>query len=134
MKMDEKIEKQLEQIGDDFQVRFLESALTSNPGDFNILSELANIYTHVGRYEDGLRIDRKLTEMRPENPLAHYNLSCSLSLLDRIDEALHELEASFKLGYLEFDHVLGDPDLENLREDTRFGRLLQRYMGTSRQV
>lgn len=134
MKIDKNLEKRLQEISDDFQVRIFESALEGSSDDFHILSELGNVYTRAGRYEDGLRIDRKLTEMSPENPVVHYNLSCSLSLLGQIDEALRELETSFKLGYLEFDHVLGDPDLENLREDNRFPKLLERYMGTSRQV
>jgi tetratricopeptide (TPR) repeat protein len=126
--MDKDLREQLGEIGDDFQVRILEAALKSDSENFNVLFELGNTYTNTGRYEEGLEIDRKLSRLRPENPVVHYNLACSLSLLQKTDEAFDELELSFKLGYREHNHIISDPDLENLRGDGRFVELLEKYI------
>ena len=126
--MDKKLRKQLDKIGDDFQVRILEAALEGDAENFNVLSELGNIYTRTGRHEEGLEIDRKLTRLRPDNPVVHYNLACSLSLLGEIDGALEELETSFNLGYREYNHIISDPDLDNVKKDERFAGLVERYL------
>jgi len=120
--------RQLDKIGDDFQVRILEAGLKSDSENYNILFELGNAYTRTGRYEEGLDIDRKLTRIKPGNPVVHYNLACSLALLQRMDEAFEELEVSFKLGYREYNYIISDPDLENLRGDGRFAELVERYL------
>ncbi len=126
--MDKKLKKQLKALGDDFHIGILKAAASGNPGNFGILFELGNAYTHTGQYEDGLRIDRELIKLRPEDPVVRYNLACSLSLLGQLDEAFQEIEESFRLGYSEYNYALSDPDLENLRKDRRFAMLLERYM------
>jgi len=130
--MHKKIRRQLDEIGDDFQVRVLEAALKSDSENFNVLFELGNAYTRAGRYEAGLDIDRKLILLKPENPIVHYNLACSLALLQRTDEALDELEVSFKLGYREYNHIISDPDIESLRDDKRFAELVERYLNSGK--
>ena len=127
--MAKKLKDRLEEIGDEFRVRILEAALKGNPDNFDVLFELGNAYTTSGRYEEGLAIDRRLIRLRPDNPIVHYNLACSLSLLGEIDESLEELEASFKLGYREYNYVISDSDLQNLRKDGRFAELIERYLG-----
>lgn len=126
--MADEFEKKLSDIGDDFQIRILEAALKGNPDDFNVLFALGNAYTQAGRYDEGLAVDRKLTQMKPDNAVVHYNLACSLSLLERVDEALDELGVSFELGYREYNHVLSDPDLERVRRSDRFSELIERYL------
>lgn len=132
--MDKNIRSQLDKIGDDFEVGILEAALKSDSENFNVLFELGNAYTRTGRYEEGLEIDRKLSRLKPENPVVHYNLACSLSLLQMKDEAFEELEASFKLGYREYNFIISDPDLENLRSDGRFAELIKRYITSGRKT
>jgi tetratricopeptide (TPR) repeat protein len=129
----ENLEKRLDEVADEFQLRILEAALKGDEDNFDVLFELGNAYTRAGRYEDGLQVDQKLTSLQPANPIAHYNFSCSLSLLGRVDEALDELEQSFRLGYREFNHILSDPDLENLHGDRRFSDLIERYLRGDRQ-
>jgi tetratricopeptide (TPR) repeat protein len=122
------LKSELARIGEDFEVGILEAALKGNEDNFEILFALGNAYTRTGKYEEGLRIDMKLMELEPDNPVVHYNYACSLSLLGRIVESLGELEKSFKLGYREYNHTVSDPDLENVRKDERFGKLIERYL------
>ena len=86
-------------------------------------------YTHVGRYEDGLRLDRRLSRLMPDDRMVHYNLACSLALLGRADEAFEVLARAVELGYDDPDHLRVDPDLDSIRDDGRFSALLARLEG-----
>jgi len=119
-------ESTLEKIGLDFEVGFYESALESRPDHLGALEALANAYTRRGDVDDGLRVDRRITQILPENPIAHYNLACSLSLAGRIDEALVALERAVSLGYDDFEYLARDPDLANVRKDARYRVLITR--------
>ncbi len=127
-KLKKDLASQLDELAVEFQLKILEAGLKGDEDNFDVLFELGNAYTRAGRYEDGLRVDQKLTNLQPANPIAHYNFSCSLSLLGRVDEALEELEASFRLGYREYNHIISDPDLDNVRKDRRFIELIERYL------
>jgi tetratricopeptide (TPR) repeat protein len=108
----------------DFEIQFLEKILQDKPDFVQILAVLAENYTKKGRYEDGLKIDRKLSYLKPDDPFVFYNLACSYALLDKIDEALEAMECAFRYGYSDWNHLLHDEDLGNLRRDKRFREML----------
>lgn len=59
---------------------------------------------------------------------AHYNIACYLARWKRDnDRALHHLEESFRAGWKDWPHVAKDEDLDNLRKDERFQRLISGY-------
>ncbi|MCZ6672516.1 MAG: hypothetical protein O7C75_06200, partial [Verrucomicrobia bacterium] len=82
--------------------------------------------TNAGRIEEGLKMDRRLVRLRPDNPVVHYNLACSLALKRRFKESLDALVQAVKLGYRDLQWMMEDPDLENLRNHPAFQRLVQR--------
>ena len=79
-------------------------------------------------YEKGLQIDQQLAKMRPDDALVHYNLACSYSLLNRIGEALDELEKAVDLGYNDYIHLRSDSDLDKIRGEARFKALVKRLL------
>ena len=91
-----------------------------------MLAELGELYTRAGEYEKGLALDRRLIELAPESPIVHYNLACSLALLDQPDGAFEALEKAVQLGYRDLAHLRRDPDLASLRTDPRFVELVKR--------
>jgi Flp pilus assembly protein TadD len=118
---------------DDLEYRALvplyEQAREADPSDIAVLSWLGHAYTRLGRIEEGLAVDRELTQLQPEDPTARYNLACSFALLGRVAEALDALETAVALGYRDPDHMRSDPDLERLRAEPRFRKLLQELGG-----
>ena len=82
--------------------------------------------TRLGRYDEGLQVDQRLVRLEPEEPIVHYNLACSLSLLGRIDDGIEELTRAVDLGYEDVEHMLKDRDLRALRNDPRFEVLAKR--------
>jgi hypothetical protein len=109
------------------------SSALARPADLTQLDfELdffAKILERFPDYVDVLRvqIDRRLVHLRPTDPLAHYNLACSLCLIKRNDLALKTLRRALELGYRDFRYMKEDRDLDAIRHDPRFRQLLREF-------
>ena len=108
----------------DFELSFFESLHKRMPKDLRVASALAHIYTKAGRIDAGLKMDRKLVRLDPEDPTAHYNLACSLSLKGRKADAVKALRSAISLGYKDFHWMQHDPDLNGLNKYSGFRELL----------
>lgn len=108
-----------------FEMAFFESVLRRAPQYTEVIEILGGLYTKHGRIADGLRMDRRLVRLLPENATAHYNLACSLALMKRKCDALRALQRAVELGYRDFDWMAQDPDLEDLKEHPEFTALLE---------
>ncbi|HQU08679.1 MAG: hypothetical protein B7X06_00775 [Verrucomicrobia bacterium 21-51-4] len=100
---------------EDFEIEFFERILHHNTKYGDVIELLGGLYNQQGRLDDGLKMDRKLARLEPQNPTAHYNLACSLALKAKKPEALKALEKAVELGYDDFKWLLGDPDLKILK-------------------
>jgi len=109
----------------DFELDFFEGILSRNPDLIDVLRVHGNNLTLKGRFADGLKIDRRLVELRPNDPLAYYNLACSYSLMKKIDLALRALRKAIEVGYSDFRYLREDNDLDAVRQDPRFRQLLR---------
>ncbi|ATC62731.1 hypothetical protein CMV30_01420 [Nibricoccus aquaticus] len=107
-----------------FEIAFFESVLRRDPTYADVIEILGGLYTKTGRIEDGLKMDRKLVRLLPKNATAHYNLACSLALCKRKTDALRSLKDAIALGYDDLDWMSQDPDLEILKADPAFKKLL----------
>ena len=108
-----------------FEIDFLEGIVRRETTYVEALEMLATCYTKSGRVDEGLRIDRKLVAMQPENAMHHYNLACSLSLKNQRARAVTALRKAISLGYDDFKWMLKDEDLKPLQGHPRFTELLE---------
>ncbi len=129
--LDPALARRLEGLGREFLVSILEREVERNAHNVDALAELGHLYTREGRHEDGLRVDRTLVRLLPHDATARYNLACSLALTARIDDALDELELSVELGYRDASFLEGDSDLDALRGEERFRRLVERLTASA---
>ena len=111
----------------DFEISFYEKLIEQNPNFVNALTVLGEVYTRKRRYKDGLRIDQRLAELKPEDPVVYYNLACSYSLLKMADSCLTAIKKAIHLGYHDLDFMEKDPDLQFIREDPRYKQLLSEH-------
>ena len=114
-----------------FEISFFESVLRRSPRYSDVIEILGGLYTKTGRIADGLRMDRRLVKLQPENATAHYNLACSLALSERRSDALRSLRRAIELGYKDYDWMSQDPDLEGLQKSKEFQSLLRRLQPKS---
>ncbi|NKB23814.1 MAG: hypothetical protein GKR87_05435 [Kiritimatiellae bacterium] len=106
------------------EIRFLESLYQRFPEDLNILKALADLYTKIGHYKDGLNMDIKLSELCPEEPEVWYNLGCSYALLNQQNLAFRALHKAIDTRYEDIEWMAKDPDLQSLHGDTRFHEII----------
>ncbi|MBI1831925.1 MAG: hypothetical protein HYR84_10800 [Planctomycetes bacterium] len=111
----------------DFEVDFFETILNRNPEFIDVLRVHGNNLTLKGCYAEGLAIDKRIVALRPQDPLAHYNLACSYSLLKKADHALRALRKALELGYRDFRYLREDRDLVAVRKDPRFRQMLREF-------
>lgn len=110
----------------EFEIAFYNGLIERDPDFAAALVALGELYTNVGMYEEGLAVDEKLVQLKPDDPIVLYNLGCSYSLLGFIDKAYRSVKKAVNCGYSDFEHLQQDEDLTNLRKDRRFQQYLSR--------
>lgn len=63
--------------------------------------------------------------VKPLIASAYYNLSCTYSLLNNKVKALEYLDSSISNGYYNYSHMQQDADLDNIRHEPRFLKLVE---------
>ena len=114
-----------------FETRFYEAILKRDPRFIDVVEILGGLYTKQGRIGDGLKMDRRLVRLQPDNATAHYNLACSLALSRRPSAALRSLKRAVRLGYSDYDWMQQDPDLDGLKKHPTFRKLLTKLQPQS---
>jgi len=109
----------------DFEISFYEKLLKAYPDFVDVLIPLGDVYTRRGRYEKGLEIDLRLIKLRGDEALTWYNLACSYSLLNRVEESLQALQRAVELGYVDLPYLQKDPDLTNARRSARYPQFIE---------
>ncbi len=113
----------------DFELEFFGRILSAIPDFADVLRAQACNLTMKGRMQDGLVVDEKLVTVRPTDPTAHYNLACRYALLKQRDKAITTLRKAVELGYRDFDFMKEDHDLDSIRKDPRFRKLIKEFQG-----
>lgn len=111
----------------DFELEFFSGILDRHPGFVDVLRAHGSNLTLKGRFAEGLQVDKRLAQLRPADPLVHYNLACSLALLKQPELAIKTLRKAVELGYRDFRYIREDRDLDSIRSDPRFRQLLKEY-------
>jgi tetratricopeptide (TPR) repeat protein len=111
----------------DFELDFFTRVLTAEPDFAEVLRAQAGNMTAKGRLQDGLTVDKRLVSLRPDDPTARYNLACRYALLKQPDLALATLRKALDLGYRDFRYMEEDRDLDSVRKDPRFRKLIREY-------
>jgi tetratricopeptide (TPR) repeat protein len=118
----------------DIEIEFLEGLVKRAPDYIDALLVLGDDYTRRGCFLEGLHVDEQLVRLRPCDSLVHYNLACSYSLTDQIDQALLALEKALNLGYRDFKWMNEDPDLAVLRQHPGYKQIQAKARSLKVQV
>jgi tetratricopeptide (TPR) repeat protein len=110
----------------DIKIGFFEGLVRRDANFVDALQLLGDHYTQRGRINEGLRVDERLAQLEPKNPIIFYNLACSYSLTENFAGAAFALERSIKLGYRDFQWLAKDPDLKNFRAHPTYRQLKEK--------
>ncbi len=117
----------IEQTQVDFELDFFGRILSRHAGFFEALRVHASNLAQKKRYNESLVMERRIIEIRPDDALAHYNLACSYALLQQPELALGTLRKALELGYHDFRYIHQDHDLDSIRKDPRFRKLIREF-------
>jgi len=104
----------------DVKISFLEGLMRRDPDYVEALQMLGDYYAQRGQPKRSLKVDQQLARLQPRNPLVFYNLACGHSLNGEVGQAVEALERALALGYRDFNWLVRDPDLRQLRQHPLF--------------
>ena len=109
----------------DFEIDFFERILSRDPNYTDVLLQLGELFSRKRWHRRALQVDQRLAQLHPRDPFVLYNLGCSYAVLNRSSEAIAALRSAIQSGYADFEHMRDDHDLDSLRPNPEFIRLLQ---------
>jgi tetratricopeptide (TPR) repeat protein len=112
-----------EQQNLDIEIGFIEGVIRRDPQYVEALQILGDDYTRRGKFVEGLQVDERLAQLRPDDSLVQYNLACSYALTEQFDAAVSALEKALSLGYRDVKWLARDPDLAKLRKHPLFKKI-----------
>jgi len=96
---------------------------------------------NAGRNEEGIAAFKACLELDPNQPTVVYNIACGYAKLGHTDTAFEWLERAAEMGFgnadsteNNIDWTQKDPDLASLRDDPRFGALIERMVEIRAQL
>jgi tetratricopeptide (TPR) repeat protein len=112
-----KLDKALEQY---------EKALSYHSEFPQALFDLAYIYSIKGQYEKALTLFKKTIEIQSDLFWAYYNIAAILAIQNRVDESISWLDQAIKKGFRDWDFLVKDKKLENIRKTSYYKKLFMK--------
>jgi TolA-binding protein len=92
-----------------------------------LFDQALKLHDEDKNYEKSVRLFKRIYYQFPKTSVgatSAYNIACGYALWGKKDEALDWLETSVKGGFNKIDHLRSDPDLDSLRNEKRYKKLL----------
>lgn len=93
----------------------------------NSYVRLANYYLEARKFIPSIACFEKALEMERQAG-DYYNLACAYALMNNKDKAFEALNQSVDFGFSSKEQCENDSDLEALRSDSRWGKLIDKIM------
>jgi tetratricopeptide (TPR) repeat protein len=77
------------------------------------------------RKDEALRECAQAIELSPGDPVMLYNCTCFYSRLGEVESALDAMRQAIAAGYSNIEWAKQDPDLNQLRDNPAFQRLIE---------
>jgi Flp pilus assembly protein TadD len=114
-------------------------ALELEPGDTNVLNNLAVCLAHQGRYEEALKIMEDLEVSLPDDPYAdlhrakiHAEMGHELRALNYLKKSLSGVQKLDTMHHIELrQDIRLDPSFDSLRSDRRFHQIITEAYGVN---
>jgi tetratricopeptide (TPR) repeat protein len=109
----------------DFEIEFFQCVLRRRPEYLDVLRCQGQLLSRKGLHTEALAIDRRVVQLAPADPIAHYNLACSLARTGDPHQAIATLRRAIARGYRDLEYLETDPDLDALHNEPAYRELLR---------
>jgi hypothetical protein len=90
-------------------------------------SGLALLYDRAGAYDKAEVLIKEDIASGSTEAGKHFNLACVLSMQNKKEEALSELQTALEQGYQNAEWLKTDREIDNLRKEPQFKDLMKKY-------
>jgi hypothetical protein len=93
----------------------------------SLFDEALTLHDKGKKFAESTALFKKIYYQFPKHSVgvtSAYNVACGYALWGKKEEALDWLELSVQSGFSKIDHIRADPDLDSLRNEKRYRRLL----------
>ena len=84
-------------------------------------------YMQQRKYNKALDDLKQAESLNPSDKVLYYNYVALYSLQNQLDRALDSLDRALDLGFNNYDALRNDPDLNNVRVNPEFQRVLEKH-------
>jgi tetratricopeptide (TPR) repeat protein len=102
-----------------------QKALLFQPSSISAMNSLAIGYALKGQYAKAVTIFKNVIRLRPDRFDVYYNIACLLSRQERIEESVDWLKKAVHKGYMNWDGIKTDKDLDNIRDTSYYQELIR---------
>jgi adenylate cyclase len=102
----------------------IERHLHLHPDDVRAVYLASGAWSALGEREKVLEWADRALEMSPDDSGVRYNVACAYASEGLVDEALSLLERNVAVGWGNLEWIKNDPDLDPLRDEPRFGAII----------
>lgn len=79
-----------------------------------------------GKYKEAIEAYEKILKVRPNDANALYNTACAYSLMGEKKKAVEFLGKAVENGFNNVEHIKGDSDLDNIREEDGYKKIIEK--------
>src|SRR6185295_4999708 len=98
--------------------------LKTNPDHGSAWRQDAYVLSQLHRCDEAVTAYQHAFDLGDRPNTCAYNTACCFALLGKRDEAIEWLTKAFHVGFTDFHQLATDTDLDSIRSDPRFQRLL----------
>jgi tetratricopeptide (TPR) repeat protein len=109
------------------ELEALQQRVEADPKDVNAHAQLGYLYGQLGNVTKEVEHYREALALYPEYKEIHYNLACAYTDLGQKEKALASLARALELGFSSRQLLETDSDLDALRSEPRFKKLMQKH-------
>jgi len=103
----------------------LRQATRKHPDDARAWATLGYCLHMLGQLDKAMVVHKKAASFPKTAALGHYNIACVHALRGETERAFESLGRAIKLGMTDIEQLKTDKDLDSLRADPRFVRILR---------
>jgi tetratricopeptide (TPR) repeat protein len=106
-------------------IKHYESALSIQPEFIAVLNNLAVLYAIEGNYEKALSLFKQTVKLQPDNPGIYINIARVYAIQYKIEDSIEWLTLAVEKGYADWHSIKTDESFDNIRESTKYKKLIE---------
>jgi Flp pilus assembly protein TadD len=109
-------------------ILYYKKAVILDPSQSQFLEGLGACYMYTKDFRNCTRYMKKAIDLSPDGFDYYYNLACAFSLQNNCMTGVRYLKQAINKGFKDYDQIMRDDDLRNLRKTAGFKKLMKQYI------